>query len=125
MSESLFVMFRRPGDNQEMIRDNPGKQETNSEKMENSTFEGLMWCGRVVRSDSNRQALELKLCQNTAWRNIRNESASNLKKAFIREIILKCFWKFPHISVKGCLGHKAPLPHKKETGEMEEEGFAP
>ena len=51
MSKPLFVMFLRPGDNEEMIRDNPGKQETNSEEKK-TTFEGLMWCGRVVRSDS-------------------------------------------------------------------------
>ena len=34
MSKSLFVMVLKPADNQEMIRENPGKQDTNSENME-------------------------------------------------------------------------------------------
>ena len=34
MSKSLFVMFLRPGDSQEMIRNNLGKQERNSGKYE-------------------------------------------------------------------------------------------
>ena len=47
MSKSLFVMFLRPGDNQEMIRDNPGKQETNSEKNEKFDIRGshVVWPG--------------------------------------------------------------------------------
>ena len=50
MSKSLFVMFLRPGDNQEMIRDNPGKQETNSEKYENFDIRGphVVWPGGSV-----------------------------------------------------------------------------
>ena len=34
VSKSLFVMFLTPGDNQGMIRDNLGKQETKAEECE-------------------------------------------------------------------------------------------
>ena len=47
MAKSLFVMFLKPGDNQEMIRNNPGKQETNSEKYEKNDIRRphVLWPG--------------------------------------------------------------------------------
>ena len=50
MSKSLVVMFLKPGDNQEMSRDNPGKEETISEKYEKIGIgrPHVLWLGGSV-----------------------------------------------------------------------------